>query len=129
MKTVILDTNFLLIPAQFKVDIFEEIERIMTTKYKIKIIDKTIGELKNIIEKQSLKHKSAARIALQLVKKYKMPEIKTDLSANVDRLIIETVNKESFIVATQDKELKRHLKSKKIPLIILRKKQFLELIP
>ena len=47
MKKIILDTNFLLIPAQFKVDIFDEIDRIMIEKYQLFVLDKTIDELKN----------------------------------------------------------------------------------
>ena len=53
MKTVLLDTNFLLIPAQFKVDIFSEIDRICTFQYEIAVLDKTIDELNKIIKEQN----------------------------------------------------------------------------
>ena len=132
MKTIILDTNFLLIPAQFKVDIFEEIKRIMTTPYKLRIMAKTIDELNNIINnkserKQTAKDKTAAKIALQLIVKYKIVKILSSKDLNVDNLILNTATKTSHIVATQDINLKRKLKEKRIPLIILRKKQYLEL--
>ena len=45
MKKIILDTNFLLIPAQFNVDIFSEIERICDFQYQLCIVDKTLSEL------------------------------------------------------------------------------------
>tara|TARA_Y100000310_G_scaffold22495_1_gene21593 strand:+ start:883 stop:1284 length:402 start_codon:yes stop_codon:yes gene_type:complete len=132
MKTIILDTNFLLIPAQFKVDIFEEMKRIMTTPYKLRIMAKTIDELNNIINnkserKQTAKDKTAAKIALQLIVKYKIVKILSSKDLNVDNLILNTATKTSHIVATQDINLKRKLKEKRIPLIILRKKQYLEL--
>ena len=46
MAKIILDTNFLMIPAQFNVDIFSEIHRICDFKYELYIIDKTIDELR-----------------------------------------------------------------------------------
>ncbi len=48
-KIIILDTNFLLIPAQFKVDIFSEVERICNFRYQLVIIDKTLEELEDIV--------------------------------------------------------------------------------
>ena len=41
---IILDTNFLMIPSMFKVDIFSEIERICDFKYELCIVDKTLDE-------------------------------------------------------------------------------------
>ncbi|MDP7324281.1 MAG: nucleotide-binding protein [Candidatus Woesearchaeota archaeon] len=126
MKKIILDTNFLLIPSQFKVDIFEEIKRICNFKYELCIIDKTVEELNNIIKTQPQKQKMHAKLALSIIKKYKIKQINTTLETNVDSLILRTVTK-NHIVATQDIELKRILKEKRIPLIYLRQKQFLEL--
>ena len=53
MEKIILDTNFLMIPFTLKVDIFLEIDRVIIDEYRLYIIDKTIDELDNIIEKQS----------------------------------------------------------------------------
>ena len=47
MQKILLDTNFLLIPAAFNVDIFSEFNRIFP-KNKLFILDKSIGELRNI---------------------------------------------------------------------------------
>ena len=66
---IILDTNFLLIPGTLKVDIFEEIKRICDFKYTLHIIDKTVDELKKITETQRGKYKTAAKLALMLIKK------------------------------------------------------------
>ena len=68
MYKVLLDTNFLLIPANFRVDIFSEIDRICDFKYQIVVLDKTIDELNKIIEKQKGKHKQAAGLGLKLLK-------------------------------------------------------------
>ena len=125
MKKILLDTNFLLIPIQFKLDIFSEIDRICNFNYKLHILDKTIDELNNIIEKQKGKNKGSAKFALKLVKLKKINIIKTKEKLTADELIIKKANKKEFIVATQDKFLKKQLKLKNIPLIILRQKKTL----
>ena len=123
MKKILLDTNFLLIPAQFRVDIFSEIERICNFNYKLHILDRTTEELDNIIEKQRGKSKDAAKLALKLIKSKKINIIKTKEKSATDTLIIKTAGKKEFIVATQDKFLKKQLKSENIALIVLRQKK------
>ena len=122
MQKILLDTNFLLIPAQFNVDIFSEINRIMLENYQLYILDKTIDELKKIIKdkKQKQKHKRAASLALQLIKAKDLKILRTKQDLPVDDLI---VNLKGYIVATQDMGLKRRLKSKKVKIIILRAKK------
>ncbi len=121
---IILDTNFLLIPAQFKVDIFSEIERIVHEPYELFIVEQTIGELKSIIEKQSGKKRQAAKLALQLIKQKGLNTIKNFQKGIVDDIILSIANKE-FAVATQDKGLKKALKKKNIKIITLRARKYL----
>jgi len=126
MKQIILDTNFLMIPANFKVDIFEEIRRICDFGYKLFILDKTLDELNNIIEKQSTKHKAAAQLALEMIKINAIDIIKTE-QGHTDNIILNIAEKGNTIVATQDSELKKSLEQKNIPLIVLRQKSHLML--
>jgi len=125
VKKIILDTNFLLIPIQFKVDIFTEIDKICLFKYKLFIVDKTVDELKKIIEGQKGKHKFAAKIALQLIKKKNISVIKTK-EGKVDDLILELLNKDC-ILATQDNLLRKKAVKKGIKTIALRSKKYLVL--
>ncbi|MBT3304500.1 DNA-binding protein [Candidatus Woesearchaeota archaeon] len=124
-KKVIIDTNFLLIPAQFKIDIFSEIKRIMQHPYELFILDKTIMELNKIIEEQKGKDKVAAKLALQLIEG-KVNLIKTDAGL-VDDLIVELADENTF-VCTQDMVLKQRLKAKKIAIICMRQQQYLCLV-
>ncbi len=126
MKRVILDTNFLLIPMKFNVDIFSEIDRICLFNYKLYVLDKTIDELGKIIEKQKGKDKEAAKIALQLVKKKDINKIKTK-EGKVDELILSLLDKDC-ILATQDKLLRRKALKKGVRTILLRQKKYLSLI-
>lgn len=124
---VILDTNFLLIPGQFKVDIFEEIDRICNFKYELYIIDKTFDELDSIIRRQKGKDKLAAKLAISLIKHKDLNIIHTNSNKEiVDDLIVKEAEKEKLIVATNDKELKQKL-NEKAGIIILKSKKYLSL--
>ena len=129
MKKILLDTNFLLIPYQFKVDIFSEIRRISDFKYRLCIVDKTIDELKKIIEKQKGKHMRAAILGLAMLDMKKAQVIKSK-EKNADEAIekIALKARKTYIVATQDAELKRKLKKKGVSLIVLKGKAHLELL-
>ncbi len=131
---VFIDTNFLLIPALFKVDIFAEIERICSFNYELMIVDKTLDELRNIIaaSKNAGKHKKAAKLALTIaeiaVKTKKLNVLQTkqdDKIKTVDRILLEIAKNEKIIVATQDKQLKKLLRLLGAGIIDLRKKQYL----
>ncbi|MCK4589978.1 MAG: nucleotide-binding protein [Nanoarchaeota archaeon] len=123
MIKIILDTNFVLIPFQFHIDIFSEIQRIADFKYQLCVLDKTIDELKKIIKEQKGKHKAAAKLALQLIKKKKVKTLKTTEDKYVDDLLVEQ-SKKGALIATQDIGLKKRLKK---PYIILRQKKYLTL--
>lgn len=123
---VIIDTNFLLIPSQFKVDIFLEINRILEVKYSLCILDKTINELNKVVEKSRGKDKKAAKLALELIDHANLEIISTK-THYVDKAILEIVNKD-YIVATQDKELKQKILDKGVAVIILRQKRYLQLM-
>jgi rRNA-processing protein FCF1 len=129
MIKIIIDTNFLLVPYQFNVDIFSEFQRLFGI-YECYIIDKTIQELEKI---KSLggKDKIAANIGLGLIENQKISIInskKHDLNNNyVDNIIINICKKDNtYVVATNDIELKDKLKKSNIKIIRLRQKKYLD---
>ena len=127
MKKILLDTNFLMIPLQFRVDIFSELDRICNFNYKLYIFEESINELRNIIgnSNSSGKDKKAAQITLKLIK-FKNVNLIRSKKKDVDSLILE--NSEKYdIIATQDKNLKRKLVEKGVSLIVLRNKKYLML--
>ena len=126
MNRIILDTNFTMIPAQFKLDIFSEIERICQFKYKIYVLDKTIDELKKIIKEQKGKHKRSASLALQLLKSKNVSIIITKEDKLVDVILVKIAKKSGYM-ATQDIGLKKRLKNK-CNVISMRQKKFLKIL-
>lgn len=127
MKTIILDTNFLLIPAQYKVDIFSEIDRICHFNYKLAIFDKTLDELKKIRGKKE--SKSNVNLTLKLIKAKGLNILNSDLKdKTVDMAILGYAALSQSIVATQDSALKQSLRAKQVKIITLRQKKYLILI-
>jgi rRNA-processing protein FCF1 len=127
MIHIILDTNFLMIPAQFKVDIFSEIERLMHEPYELCIVDMTLDELEKIRKTASGRDKRAASLALQLIAAKKPRHLKTEKNLNTDKMIVELAKSPGYVVATQDAGLKRILKQNNVKTIVLRQKRYLTL--
>ena len=132
MKKIILDTNFLVSAVRFKVDLFSEIKRICSFNYQICVLDKMVDELKKLTETGEPRDRAAAKISIELIKKKNIKIIKNITKnkrvKNIDLLILNLIKKGNFIVATQDKELKREIKKKEVPIIVLRQKKYLKLI-
>ncbi len=126
MKEIIIDTNFLLVPLQFKVDIFSEFDRICHFNYKLFVFEQSVNELRNIVEKQKGKSKKAAQFALRLIKPKNIGILKAE-GKSVDEIILRNERKD-VLVATQDKLLKKKLLEKGVSVIILRQRKYLQLI-
>ncbi|MBD3312908.1 nucleotide-binding protein [Candidatus Woesearchaeota archaeon] len=126
-KKIVLDTNFLMIPAQFGLDITEEIDRIANFPYKLLIFDKSLEELSNVVKKQKGADKEAARttkiLVHELVNNNKLNIIPAK-TAYIDQEILDFADKDT-IVATQDVALRSRLKKRGIKTIIMRQKKHL----
>ena len=127
-RRIILDTNFLLIPGQFKVDIFQEIGKIMGESYELCIFQPTIDELTKIASTNT-KDKNNAKIALALIKQKNLKSLHNSSKEDsyIDQIILDNII-DNDIVCTQDKELKRSLKqkNKKIRIMTLKSKKHID---
>lgn len=124
MPKVYLDTNFLLIPVQFKVDIFEELGRIIAGNPQILVLEPVMRELEKLSETANTKDKTASKVALQIIKQKHLKVVPSSLKSRADDAIILAAQKGDF-VATQDKELKKRLKKKEVQIITLKNKSHL----
>ena len=123
---IILDTNFLMIPGQFKVDIFHELDKIASFPHEICIFKETIDELNKIAEKNT-KDKINAKIALMFIKQKNLKILKNSLKKQdfyIDDIILGNV-REGDYVCTQDQDLKRLLKKQNIKIIALKSRKYL----
>ncbi len=114
MKRIILDTNFVLDCAKFRIDMFSELKRICDFPYKVFVLEGSVHELEGIAARDR-----TANLALALLKNVEVLKTKGE----VDDILAGLADKDT-IVATQDKELKRRIKT---GLIIIRQKKYLVL--
>lgn len=120
MKKILLDTNFILTALKFNIHLFEEIDRIFNEEYQIFILSTSLKELEKLINTSRGELSSRAKLSLQILKQKK---VKTLISkGKVDDTLVK---KKDFIIATQDKELKKRIKNK---ILTIRQKSHLELI-
>ena len=120
---IILDTNILMIPGQYKIDIFSEIKRICQFEFELYAIDKSMIELDRIIENGKVKDKTA-KISKQLIIQKGVKIIPSE-KGHVDNIILSLAKEDDYVVATLDKELKRRLRTEGIRIITLRKWKYL----
>lgn len=125
MKTIILDTNFLVECAANKIDIHNELRKALDETFEVEILDRTMDELETIIHKGG-KKKDQAKLAKTILMTKRVNTIMTD-GGHVDKILLQKAG-EDTIIATQDKELKQKLKKKKQPVIVIRQKKKLALM-
>lgn len=119
---VIIDTNALMVPEQFGVDIFTELARLGYVRYIVPA--QVMGELRSLAVKADKgKDKIAARVALGLTERC---SVVGEDNFDADQAIEELALKEGAAVFTNDKALKKRLFSKGITVIYLRQGQYLE---
>ena len=123
-KKIVLDTNFLLIPGQFGVDIFSEIKRIVDFGYQLVIVEKTIEELQKLLETGKKQDKQASKLAISLLETQNIKRDDSHSHKNADDSIVDISDADTY-VATQDRVLRERVKKKGAKIIGLRQKKYL----
>jgi rRNA-processing protein FCF1 len=121
---IILDANFLFIPAQFKVDIFEELLNLLKRSFEPVLLSSTKQELQGLA-KSSTKIQKQAILALSLSEKCRFVSIEKSLDESYDDIIVRVAAEWKCPVGTNDKELRKRLRKVGIPVIFLRQKRVL----
>ncbi len=119
---VIIDTNGFMIPVQFNVDIFQELERL---GYDECIVPSAvINELTNLIKKCKGNDRMAAKVGLSLSRRCKLMESK----GFADDVILELAISTGASVLTNDVLLNDRLRAKGISVLRLRQKKILDIV-
>lgn len=123
-KRVILDSNFLMLPFQFNVDISDEISRILEGGFKIYVPQEILNELNYLsIKAEKQKDRKTAKMALEYAKRF---ETIAGGDGDADEAIVTLAGKDT-IICTNDKALKNKLREIHVPVIYLRSKSKLEI--
>ena len=118
---VIIDTNGLMIPGQFGIDIFSELEQLGF--YSFIVPNASVKELERIMATGRGKDKSAAKMALSLLDRCTI----IDKNGYADNIIIDMAISMDAAVLTNDTELKKRLCSKGVTIVQLRERTHLSL--
>ena len=119
LKPIILDTNFLLVPFQFKINILAEIDYLVEIGHYYLISSNTLNELERLSKKIG-KHGASARLALKLIAANDIKIIESN--RHVDDWITDYAKENNAIVCTNDGKLRRKLKKMNIKVITLKSK-------
>jgi rRNA-processing protein FCF1 len=124
---VILDSNALLAPLQFKIDVFSELERLLNRNFELILLSAVKRELKALAEKGSPKMRKNACYALKIVERCKYVEVENLASALTDDVIVKKAKEWGSPVFTNDKQLRKRLRDISVPVIYVRQKSHLEI--
>ncbi|RLI96198.1 MAG: DNA-binding protein [Candidatus Aenigmatarchaeota archaeon] len=119
----LLDTNFLMIPGKFKVDVFEQLRGF--GKYSLYTLDLVLRELERLAL-GSGKDSGHARVALQMLRKNGVAVLPTDREGHTDMAIRRIAAKRHYTVCTQDRELIKKLRKDRVPVITMRQGRYLK---
>jgi len=122
---VILDSNFLMVPFQFHVDIFEELEYLLQKKIDF-IVPSSVKLELTAISSRGGEGAAEASLALQLASRCRVVDVTLQPHETVDDAIVKAAQKLGAVVATNDIELKKRLRDINVPVVYLREKSKLE---
>ncbi len=136
---VILDTNFLIYSIKHNINIDYELQRILNVNYEIIILKCVLDELEKLKHTLKGKDKLSINILLSIINKninnnYNIVDYSNGKYA--DEIIInytlenKNKNKENnkIVICTNDKALKNKLGNLGIPIVVVKQKNYYELL-
>ena len=123
---VIVDSNALFAPLQFKIDMFGELERLLNRRFELILLSPVRGELETLAAEGSPKTRRMVNFALKLAEKCRYVEVNSSKKV-VDDVIVETAAKWRTPVFTNDSQLRKRLRDISVPVIYLSQKSRLEI--
>ena len=124
---VILDTNFLFVPSQFNVDIFEELTNLLNQRFEPVLLSSTQQELQGLAGSSSMKVRKQAELGLRLAERCSFVSVEKGSAETYDDVVVRVAAEWKSLVATNDRELRKRLRAVGVPVIFLRQKRCLAL--
>jgi rRNA-processing protein FCF1 len=121
---VIMDSNALFAPLQFKIDILGELERLLDRRFELILLSPVRNELEMLASNSPPKTRRIAAFALEYAKKCRLVEVHSS-AKTVDDAIVETAAKCRSPVFTNDAQLRKRLRNISVPVIYVRQKSHL----
>ncbi|WP_332448523.1 type II toxin-antitoxin system VapC family toxin [Methanoculleus sp.] len=122
---VLLDTNALLMPAQFGIDLYDELMGLFGDFEPI-TLEEVVGELSGLARGRG-RDAAAARVGLAMARRSTVVP-SGSAAEHVDDRVIEYARRERCIVVTNDRELRNALLREGIGVVAMRRARTLELL-
>jgi rRNA-processing protein FCF1 len=123
---VILDSNALFVPLKFKIDIFEEVKRLLNRNVEFILLSPVKRELELLAAQDSPKVRREAVYALRLAEKCRVVAVENGGEA-VDDVLVRVAKSWNVPVFTNDRVLKKRLRDISVPVIYVRQKSRLDI--
>ncbi|MEM2098735.1 MAG: hypothetical protein QXU99_03170 [Candidatus Bathyarchaeia archaeon] len=128
---VIVDSNALFVPFQFKIDVYGELARLLNRRFELVLLSVVKRELEFLATTGSPTMRKSAILALRFAKEWHFVDVDAEfansVSALVDDIIVEVAKRWGALVFTNDKLLRRRLRDISVPVIYVRQKSRLEI--
>ena len=124
---VILDSNALFVPLEFKLDIFAETKHLLNRNIDFILLSSVKRELELLAMKDSPKIRKEAVYALKLAEKCKQVAVGEDEKLPTDEAIVKVAKAWNSPVFTNDRQLRKKLRDISVPVVYLRQKSRLEI--
>jgi len=120
-RLIVIDTNFLLLPFKYKINIIKELDYLVEKNHQLVISSRTMDELA-MIGKKIGKDGMAARLAMKMIDAAGKGFLVVESSDIVDDWIVSYASKNNAMVCTNDSQLRRRLKALKLKVITMKSK-------
>jgi len=129
MRKIIVDTNFLMMPFEYGVDLPSELMRIVHGPITLVVSQGTMGELSTLAGRTG-RRAAAARFVLQNLPliKAKFPIEVAPSTGSVDKWIIKFAGNNEVTAATNDVPLRKKLLAMGVPVIAMKGKSKLDFV-
>jgi uncharacterized protein len=124
---VIVDSNALYVPLEYKIDIFTELETLLCRNFQLILLSPVKRELEILAQKSSPQTRRNAAFALTLAEKLTYVKVYELPNEPTDNAILRIAKQWNAPVFTNDKQLKRKLRDISTPVIYVRAKTRLQL--
>lgn len=122
---ILLDTNFLLIPIRFKVDIHTAAADAVNDLVEFYISSRVIVEIRQLKEKSKPSFVRELGIAEALSRECQLIDDPSD--GEVDDSLVSLASRQGLILGTTDSDLRRRARAAGVKVLYLRQKRYLVL--
>ena len=124
---ILLDSNALFVPLQFKIDVFEELKMLLNRNFELVLLSPIRRELEKLAERGSPKMRKNASYALKLAEKCRLVEVNEKYVGSPDDVIVQMAREWNCPVFTNDRQLRKRLRNINVAVIYVRQKSRLEI--